>query len=249
MEGKYQNLKLCRSDQASDILTDIMHGDRLYRPEKQVSLDYSNKMEFNQENLVTALIRESAEITNKAFETMVPHPKFLAMLKGNIGEHIFRLLLGKLDIISLGNDEVIEKVGRRAYELFDFYIEVDCTLICVDVKNWSSTLDKTSLSKKTHRNAISKIKTINDFAEKRFERIDFLYLNGRLENNPLNHEQEASENSQLFYLNMFKENSGYASKQKRDSEGELTKYYSGSYLKQKIVLNPLMLSLLQGDKK
>jgi hypothetical protein len=225
-----------------------MHGDSLYRPENQVSLDYSRKMEFKQENLVTSLIRESAEVTNNVFKTQVPHPKFLALLKGNMGEFVFSLMLNKLDISPLSNDDVIVKIGRRAYELFDFYIEVGTSLVCIDVKNWSSILDKTSLSQQTHRKAISKIKTISDYVDGCYERINYVYLNGRLENNALNHEQEEDKQSSLFYLNLFKENSGYTPNQRRNTQGELTEYYSGSRLKQKIVLNPLMLSLLQGMK-
>jgi len=248
LTGERENLTLCRNDQTPEILTDIMHGDSLYRPENQVSLDYSRKMEFKQENLVTSLIRESAEVTNNVFKAQVPHPKFLALLKGNMGEFVFSLMLNKLDITPLSNDEVIDKIGSRAYELFDYYIEVGTSLVCVDVKNWSSILDKTSLSQQTHRKAISKIKTISDYVDGSYERIDYVYLNGRLENNALNHEQEKDKQSRLFYLNLFKENSGYAPSQRRNTQGELTEYYSGSHLKQKIVLNPLMLSLLQGTK-
>ena len=248
LTGARENLTLCRNDQTPEILTDIMHGDSLYRPVNQVSLDYSRKMEFKHENLVTSLIRESAEVTNNVFKAQVPHPKFLALLKGNMGEFVFSLMLNKLDIMPLSNDEVIEKIGSRAYELFDFYIEVGTSLVCVDVKNWSSILDKISLSQQTHRKAISKIKTISDYVDGSYERINYVYLNGRLENNALNHEQEEDKLNCLFYLNLFKENSGYAPNQKRNVQGELTEYYSGSRLKQKIVLNPLMLSLLQGTK-
>jgi hypothetical protein len=248
LEDKNSNLKLCFSDKQSNILTDITNGDRLYLPEKIVSLDYSSKMEFNQENVVTALVKESAAITDGAFKSWIPHPKFIALLKGNVGEFLFNLLLDKLNITPLTYQEVLKKVGPRAYELFDFYIEINEKLLCIDVKNWSSSLDKSTLSKQMHRKGLSKIHTIDEYAGDKYEKIIYAYVNGRFENNSLNHEQEVGEGQRLFYLNLFKEESGYRPKHKRNADGDFTKYYDGSQLKQKIALNSVLFKLLQGEK-
>jgi hypothetical protein len=241
-----ESLKLCYRDNAPEILTDITHGDRLYRPDKMVSLDYTSKMDYKTDNYVTALVRESARLSSEAFKTNVPHPKFIRMLKGNVGEYLFKMLLDKFEIKALTTEEVVEKIGIRSYELFDFYVEIDDRLLCIDVKNWSSTLDKAVLSKGTHHKALTKIKTVSDYVGSKYSELNFIYLNGRLENNALNHEQEVSPLKKLFYLNLFKEESSYKPKQRRNSDGELTAYYEGSQLNQRVALNSVLSNLLQG---
>ena len=156
------------------------------------------------------------------------------------------MLLDKFEIKALTTEEVVEKIGIRSYELFDFYVEIDDRLLCIDVKNWSSTLDKAVLSKGTHHKALTKIKTVSDYVGSKYSELNFIYLNGRLENNALNHEQEVSHLKKLFYLNLFKEESSYKPKQRRNSDGELTPYYEGSQLNQRVALNSVLSNLLQG---
>lgn len=247
LDGNNQNLKLCYNDKSPEILTDIVNGDRLYRPEKIISLDYTSKMEFTQDNLVTALVRESASISLGAFKKYVPHPKFIKLIKGNVGEYLFSMLLDKLGITPLSTQEVMKRVGKRAYELFDFYVEVKGMLLCIDVKNWSSSLDKAVLSKSTHQKALSKIKTISDYVNGNYDEVHYMYVNGRLENNSLNHEQEVDTSGKLYYLNLFKEESSYKPKHKRNADGETTQYFEGSQLKQRIALNRVVSTLLQGN--
>ncbi|MDP2561418.1 hypothetical protein [Psychrobium sp. 1_MG-2023] len=247
LDGNKQSLKLCYSDKSPEILTDIVNGDRLYRPEQMISLDYTSKMEFTQDNLVTTLVRESASISLGAFQKYVPHPKLIKLIKGNVGEHLFSLLLDKLNVTPLSTQEVIKRVGKRAYELFDFYVEFEGMLLCIDVKNWSSSLDKAVLSKSTHKKALSKINTISEYVSCTYDEVHYMYVNGRLENNSLNHEQEIDNSGKLYYLNLFKEESSYRPKHKRNADGETTQYFDGSQLKQRIALNRVVSTLLQGN--
>jgi len=156
------------------------------------------------------------------------------------------MLLDKFDITPLSTQEIIKKVGKRAYELFDFYVEVEGMLLCIDVKNWSSSLDKAVLSKSTHQKALSKVSTISDYVSGKYDEVHYMYVNGRLENNSLNHEQEVDNSGKLYYLNLFKEESSYKPKHKRNADGETTQYFEGSQLKQRIALNSVVSTLLQG---
>jgi len=47
-------------------------------------------------------------------------------------------------------------------------------------------------------------------------------------------------------LNLFKEESSYKPKYKRNEDGETTQYFEGSQLKQRIALNSVVSTLLQG---
>jgi hypothetical protein len=240
------NLKLYRNDTNNEILTDIIDGDRAYYPEKTVILDYSSKMQFSNNNITTKLIKVSQDIATNTFNNYIPHHYFMPMLKGNMGEYIFKKLLDLLQIKYLSINEIIKKIGYRSYELFDFYIELDGKLICFDVKNWSSTFDKLDISSKTHVKAKTKIATIKDLVKDSYQEIIFVYINMRLENNPLN-SQEENNGSNIYYLNMFKEVSGYTDKKEKYSDKNDGQYkIVGSKLKSQIEINTTLIKLLQG---
>lgn len=244
-----QSIKLCRSELKPNILTDAEHGDSLYQPGRQIVLDYSSKMDFASDNTVLKLIRESHDVCDKAFTNFIPHPKSIPMLKGNMGEYLFNWLLTEMEIKPLTPDEIICKINARAYELFDVYLEMNNTLLCVDVKNWSSTLDKQGMSFKTHSKALGKIDTILNYTNGRYQKVRFVYINTRFEYNPLNMEQEISQDGSVYYLNLLKEMNGYQGKWERSSSaGEQIRYQGskGSELRDEIVLNRQLIKLLQG---
>lgn len=248
LSGERQSLKLCRSDKDASILTDITNGDSLYKPKDMVVLDYSRKMNFSQNDIVTSMVKKSHDIAKDAFVNEAPHPKFIPILKGNMGEYLFSQLLQELNIVAMSPDEVVSNISFRAYELFDSYIEINKHLICIDVKNWSSSLDKADMSQNTHEKAVGKVDDIIAHVGHKYEKISFVYVNSRLENNPLNHEQELNSDNKIYYLNLFKEETGYVPKSKRKPEDESEAIRpDGSKLKPKIAINLQLLKLLEGN--
>lgn len=248
MSGKKQAIKLCRSEANPHLLTDVAHGDSLYEPERQIVLDYSSKMDFTSNSLVLELIRKNHDVVgDKVFKNFVPHPKSLAMLKGNMGEYLFSQLLNIMAVKPFTSDEVISKIGARAYELFDIYLEVNDILLCIDVKNWSSTLDKQEMAARTHNKALGKIETILSHVGNKYQKVRFAYINTRFEYNPLNIEQEVNQDGAVYYLNLLMEISGYQEKRPRYSDDGEQIGYQGSQLKSEIVVNRQLIKLIRGE--
>ena len=242
--GKRKSLILCRRDNDPHILTDILHGDSLYQPKKTIVPDYSGK---KVSDLVRRMIRESKALAEQAFISEVPHPKFIPVLKGNMGEYLFDQLLRKLKIKPIAPNKIAKVIASQAYELFDSYIEVEKQLVCIDVKNWSSLLDKKDISKNSYKKALRKIKTIHHYVDGKYESIHFVYINTRIENNPLNYKQELDSINKIYYLNLFKEEIGYKEKIKNKETSEKkykTKKIVGSELKSEISINQNLLALL-----
>ncbi|WP_214085742.1 hypothetical protein [Photorhabdus heterorhabditis] len=238
-------LKLCIKNREDDTvtLTDIEHGYSIYTPKEWILAGIGNRIGDRRDEYVTYLLKEVASLNKNVFKDCIPHPSFIPLLKGNVGEYLFTLLLTKLhNCEPIAPRLLSEKIGKRVYELFDFYIEAGGNLICVDSKNWSSTLDKKYQSLKTHDNAQRKAETILDDIGDKYESIKFVYLNTRMENNPLNLEQEVSKDSKIYYLNLFKESFGYK-KQDYDRNDRIG---SGSKLVKEIRINNQILNLLQG---
>ncbi|KAA1195336.1 hypothetical protein [Photorhabdus heterorhabditis] len=238
-------LKLCIKNHEDDTvtLTDIEHGSSIYNPKEWILAGIGNRIGDRRDEYVTYLLKEVASLNKNVFKDCIPHPSFIPLLKGNVGEYLFTLLLTKLhNCEPIAPRLLSEKIGKRVYELFDFYIEAGGNLICVDSKNWSSTLDKKYQSLKTHDNAQRKAETILDDIGDKYESIKFVYLNTRMENNPLNLEQEVSKDSKIYYLNLFKESFGYK-KQDYDRNDRIG---SGSKLVKEIRINNQILNLLQG---
>jgi len=86
----------------------------------------------------------------------LPNPALIPLLKGNVGEFIFSKVLSALGIKPLNLDQLIDLLGPAVYEYYDSYIHVDDTIICIDVKRWSGTLDNHEQSLKTLRRAEKK---------------------------------------------------------------------------------------------
>ena len=244
LTGDNAALKLCRKNGNSKILTDVEHGDSLYQPAKQVVLNYSSKAGLKSSEHVNKLMRSCQAVENTAFQNCAPHPAFIPMLKGNMGEYLFNELLKLLDIEPVSPGKIPDIIGQRAYELFDNYIEIGDELLCVDVKNWSSTLDKSTMSSKTNQNALGKAETVLNYAGNRYSSIKYIYVNTRMEYNPLNLEQEISANKSVYYLNLFKEETGYRDKIVRELDQTKT---IGSELQHHIIINQSLLRILKGE--
>lgn len=244
ISAENSRIKLCRKDGNINILTDVEHGDSLYRPELQIVPNYSSKTGVIASDNVIKLMYKCQEVTNRAFKKFTPHPKFIPMLKGNMGEYLFSQLLELMDIQQVTPEKIPDVIGKRAYELFDSFIEIDHTLLCIDVKSWSSTLDKSYISTKSHQNALGKAETILSYVSHKYLSIKFIYVNTCMEYNPLNLEQEINDDQKIYYLNLFKEETSYRDKTHKGTDGIRS---VGSELKHSIIINDVLLQILKGE--
>jgi hypothetical protein len=149
-------------------------------------------------------------------------------------------LLEHLEQPALALSAVFGKLTARCYELFDRYVEVDDTLVCIDAKYWTATFDQADLAQRTHEEAQKKMALIRELLGHRYEEIKFVYLNTRVENNPLNLSPE-DDCQGAHYLNLIKRESGYLpSKEKQ---------YIMSNLVSRLVLNRRLTDMLTSTRK
>lgn len=202
-----KHVKLCRKDNDPDILTDTLYGDYGYNPTDQL-LRFIIEKDSNP--LANKVIRTAKKLEKNAFQGLIPHPIILPLLKGNIGEYLVKILLNELDIAYFNSKEIVDHIGYRAYELFDFYLCIGDDLICIDAKNWTTSADKKDMSLHTHEKALGKLMTIKEYVGNKYESIKCVYINTRKDQNDMNYIfSEVSDGGKIFYLNMFKEVTGY----------------------------------------
>ncbi len=203
MSGERAAIRLCRDYSDYQILTDLSKGSDYYKPTYAL---FSAQGRLNEKGVAHDLISAGRKLIKQAYLESVPHPSAMAIFKGNVGEYLFNILLKKIQdkIIILSPEQVMEHVGSRAYELFDTYIEINNNLLCIDVKNWTSTFDKEEMARKSHHKALGKIDSIIENTGSRYDHVRFIYLNMRIEYNELNTKAETNKDVDLYYLNVFK---------------------------------------------
>jgi hypothetical protein len=231
-----ENITFCVKKQYN-ALTDIIGGTGLYRPQLQVLPQYAKDIDNSQGEFWTRFWK-LVDFRDEAFSTYVPVPAILPLLKGNVGEYLLDGLLMHLGQDALPMDAVFSELSARCYELFDRYVEVDNNLICIDAKNWTTTFDQTALSLKTYAEAQNKMKLIRDLLGERYDEIKFVYLNTRVECNPLNLMPEA-DGGGAYYLNLLKRESGYTPNKNKKSE---------SIMSDQLVLNQRLIAMLTPTK-
>ena len=231
-----EDIKFCLKKQ-HNALTDIIGGSILYRPQRQVLPQYAKGIDDKQGAFWTRFWH-LVDLQDDAFKTYIPVPAILPLLKGNVGEYLLDGLLMQVNQVALPLEAVFGKLSGLCYELFDRYIEVDNNLICIDAKNWTSTFDQIALAQKTHHEAKRKMKLIRDLLGGRYDEIKFVYLNTRVESNPLNLMPEA-DGEGAYYLNLLKRESGYTPNKNKTFE---------STMKDQLVLNGRLLEMLTPTK-
>lgn len=159
------------------------------------------------------------EINNKNDTNFIPVPYFNSIIKGNIGEYVFKSILDKAEIKYKKEDFFI-KPYNSIYEFFDFIFMHDDKIICIDVKNWSR-IDNgkgnkliSNISSKTE-----KIKTIFN------KPVLFYYINVDPKNNGngLQGINLNIKNHDSYFMNLFGVNSYYTEKEKKNRKGKVEK--------------------------
>ncbi|UTY59485.1 hypothetical protein [Massilia sp. erpn] len=204
--GHLEHVTLC-VDQARATLTDIVGGIALYRPERQVLPSFDKDLGPAQGDFWTRYWKLVGYM-DEAFKAYIPLPAMLPLIKGNVGEYLLDALLDHLEQPALSVQMVFDKLSPRCYELFDRYVEVDNTLICIDAKYWTAIFDRAELAQETHQEALRKMVFIRDLLGKNYDGIKFVYLNTRVENNPLNLSPEVDCDG-AHYLNLVQRENGY----------------------------------------
>ena len=215
-----ENITFCVKKQR-EVITDIVGGTTLYRPQRQVLPQYAKGIDDRQGEFWTRFWK-LIDFQDEAFLSYVPVPAILPLLKGNVGEYLLDGLLIQMGCDALSLEDVFGKLSAGCYELFDRYIEVDNNLICIDAKNWASTSDQTALAQKTHAEALKKMAMIRHLLGERYDEIKFVYLNTRVECNPLNLMPEADEEGGAYYLNLLKRETSYKPAPKKKYESIAT---------------------------
>lgn len=188
--------------------TDISRSNYLY--------DVKQEMSFSIKKEIKDIKDCQININKDKSKQYVPVPYFNSIIRGNIGELIMRNILKKNNI-SYKKDCFFSENFCGIYEFFDFIIEKENKVICIDVKNWRF-ID----SNKGNRilNAISnktqKIKMLFN------KEVEFYYINTDPDNNGnglsginILIEQYKSYFFNLFVNRCYYEEKDFYSKQKR----------------------------------
>jgi hypothetical protein len=238
-------------------LSDFAGGAREYRPELTIFPQYSKDVDFiTQGNLVGDLMRECAEFQKTAFSTLVPHPKLVPLLKGNVGEYLFDKVLAHYGVQHLEDMKVFECLTPLVYEFFDRFIEVGDDLICVDVKRWATKLDDLSRAEESVEKSDNKIRQIRDIANQtadrdgqeqvrtlvadRYQRIKFVYINAAYSQNPNNLMWQENMDHTIHYLNLFQSDHQYFQPLDRERQRRQEKFRLDTTLH----INPMLNTLL-----
>lgn len=238
--NEFKNILICKPVDNDLILSDISKGGEIYNPYEFIIPSYNERIIKDEESLAYKLFNNyyNKEKNRRYF----PNPYLIPLLLGNMGEKIFSDLLCSLNIKPLSPIEIKNKIDSTLYELFDFYIEVNESLVCIDVKNWSNTSDKEEISVLTHEKAEKKIKTVKDcltINNISYKNISFVYVNTKFENNELNVETECNLKSNIFYLNLFKTFEEYKTDEKNTNK---------VYINDKFILNNILETILKKGK-
>lgn len=242
-------------------LSDVTGGAREYRPELSIFPQYSNTVDYSRGNVVGQLIKRCAEIQKTAFNQLVPHPKLVPLLKGNVGEYLFDQVLAHYKVQPLTDAAVFKQLTPVVYELFDRFIEIEDDLLCVDVKRWATKLDNLPHAQDTLEKSDRKIRQVQHHAKHkaadqtdnrqeqeqirqalagRYRNIKFIYLNAAYSQNPNNLMGEEHVDHSIHYLNLFQADHQYHQPWDRQQK----RRHEKSTLDIKLHINPRLITLL-----
>ena len=265
-----QPIRLCHKRGADGLpvknrfaLSDFAGGASCYEPERAIFPQYSNLITGGQ-GIVSQIIQQFTHVQETVFTEWAPAPALIPLLKGNVGEAMFDMLLRHHGVNALSDIQVFERLEPLVYEFFDRFIEVEDGLICVDVKNWSTRLDNLQRAEDTLQKGQRKMQQISHLEQKmpsegqhlvqevagqRYAWIKFVYLNTAYAQNPNNLMSSDNAAQSVHYLNLFQEAHQYqdadiARKRRDIAAHQYTDGTVRSRLNCELVVNPSISSLL-----
>jgi hypothetical protein len=234
----FKKIRFCTKENNRKILTDLSTGDRVYKPADTIYPRYHKAVKNNgtAKNILERIFNLNFE--DKLFKEMLPHPVMLPLLKGNIGEYMFKQCLKEIHITHLTVDEIFDELEPMVYELFDFYVLSEDKLFCIDVKNWSPS-DKEDLSLETKDKALRKRLQLMQIADRKNLDVAFIYVNTHQDKNAINTKQEFYDNGDIYFMNLFKVINKYKANDKPNSKNK-------SILEERLDINTSLIQLLGG---
>lgn len=234
-------------------LSDYAGGAAEYKPQLRIFPQYVKEINFSGYDIVSKIVNHFIDVQKKAFVNLVPHPEMLPLLKGNVGEAMFDMVLTHYNILSMSDNAIFSRLSPTVFELFDRFITVDETLICIDVKNWTTILDNFERDVKTIDKGIRKIDQIMSIFHERqaqaivsnaigsqYKYIKFVYINTAYSLNPNNLMCEENESHSIYFFNLFQLEPTY----KQPYDKKSNRFKDESKLERKLIINPQLLSLL-----
>lgn len=235
-EECHSGVTLCTMSDERFGITDLSDGLEPYQPHLWLVPEYL-RATLGTKNMAYDVIRKAAGLDTALLEKNPPNPALLPLLKGNVGEYLFSECLKKLSIQPLSIAEQYEILSPEVYERFDIYLLFGTRLICIDVKNWSASLDKEDMSRDLLTRAAEKREQLTTLCKDRGLEPEFVYVNTRHDRNALNDLPEYTSGSPIRYMNLFKKISEY-----RANAGSSTQLFA---LSDDYCINPQLLNILQ----
>jgi hypothetical protein len=230
-----ERVTLCTTSDSFHHLTDLLHGHAVYQPGKWLVPDYV-RHDGDDQDPGTGIINLACNMATEGIDVHLPNPALIHLLKGNVGEFIFSKVLSAIGVTPLSLDELIELLGPAIYESYDIFVRTQETIICIDVKRWSSSLDSEELSLKTLSRAEIKRSSMQALCTRLKLSPRFLYVNTQPDNNALNAEREVTHGESIHFLNAFKVITRYVPQ----SEAGTT-----HMVDDRLMINPTLIELLR----
>lgn len=216
MPEAQKHVKLCWARGMKRGLTDFAAGSQVYRPYDMVIPEYTNLLSFDKHDTPSMVINRLWDTNREASAMALPNPELLPLIKGNVGEHMFKQFLGQIGVTAMSLDTLFTTFEPQAYELFDEYVLNGNNLLCIDVKNWGSQLEDSDLSEELVAKAIGKRQTLIELCDRHGYTPRFVYVNTHYDLNARNTEQEFSKGEPIHYMNLFKVGSRYRASKKNN---------------------------------
>ncbi|MFK0094665.1 hypothetical protein [Pseudomonas sp. NPDC090592] len=226
---------VCTTSEGFNQLSDLLHGQAVYQPGKWLVPDYVRNGGDDQDP-GTGIINMACNMATEGIDVHLPNPALIPLLKGNVGEFIFSRVLAALAVIPLDLDQLVELLGPAVYETYDTFVRVGDTIVCIDVKRWSGTLDNHELSVKTLQRSQAKREEMIARCERLELTPRFLYVNTQPDDNDLNAEREFSHGESIHFLNAFKIITRYVPESGPDSIHRVD---------DRLMINPTLVKLLR----
>jgi hypothetical protein len=209
-----EHIKLCWAKGIKSGLTDYCGGASVYRPYESAVPEYTNTLSAAHGDTACGLINGIWNLNKDDQSLPLPHPAMLPLIKGNVGEDLFRSFMALYGLNPMKLETLFTEFSPKAYELFDSYILKGKKLLCVDVKNWSSHLEDGEQSTELVDKAVGKRDTLIKICEKFGYEPVFIYVNARYDRNGHNTMSEFNKGQPIHYMNLFKVNTHYKASKK-----------------------------------
>ena len=236
LDDEDRNVTLCTLKLGAKGLTDMSHGNAVYKPYERIIPSYHKSLSdrnSDSKGILTPIVNLKPDTR------MIPHPEMIPLFKGNLGEYLFSECLKTMSVEWLSNHEVFALIDPVAYELFDFYVRIDNMVYCIDVKQWSIS-DKKDLAQNTYDKFKGKRAQVSSFIQSKGLTPCYIYVNCQHDLNGIHVHQESAIEGDVYFLNLFKRVGNYREVNDEKSPNRAT-------LKESLNINNVIVSLLKGN--